>query len=62
MRPELALERVAVMRNDLSDDDLVIQPRMEARKKDANPFARGEKAGRAKKAEEVKAPAPVLKA
>jgi hypothetical protein len=54
IQTELALERVAVIRNDLSDADLEVIPRMDAKKRESNPFRGSAKARRAKQAEEAR--------
>lgn|GEM_PF-5531023 len=50
VQTELALERVAVVRNDLSDDDLEVRPSKAA--KERNPFKTGAKSRRMKEAKE----------
>ncbi len=56
VQTELALERVAVVRNDLSDDDLEVRPRKAV--KERNPFKAGAKSRRTREAKEEKAAAP----
>jgi hypothetical protein len=62
VQTELALDRVAVVRNDLSDDDLEVRPRKTA--KGRNPFKTAAEAKsrrtRAAKEEKETAPEPVL--
>ena len=52
VQTELALERVSPVRNDLSDADLEVIPRMDTRKRESNPFRSGARARRVKEAKE----------
>jgi hypothetical protein len=60
VQTELALEKVSVIRNDLSDADLEVVPRMEAKKIGSNPFRGGRGARRAKEAKEETNAEPAL--
>jgi hypothetical protein len=60
VQTELALERVAVIRNDLSDADLEVIPRMDAKKRESNPFRSSAKAWRVKQTEEERKAAPAF--
>jgi hypothetical protein len=54
VQTELALERVSPIRNDLSDADLEVIPRMDAKKRESNPFQGRAQARRVKEAKEEK--------